>query len=221
MQPIVIDVEAIAIRDVDTYLEPVSAPDNYKKPKAIAAYLADARAKAIERAALDVDLAQIICIGLRLPGYATRVVSARTMSEPDMVALVWEEFAHHAGTFVTYNGLGYDVPMLLRRSLYLGVKAPYVACDRFRHPEVVDLMALLSMDGKLKAHGLQFYLNRFGYPKAGPDISGADVAARYAAGDWDAIEQHCRLDVEATAWLAERIGAVSKAVPVGQIAGAF
>lgn len=233
MQPIILDVEAVAIADVDTYLEPVSAPSNYKDEAKIAEYQREKRAELVERAALDVDLAQIVCIGMTMPYMYKRphceVMTAEHHSEHDMLARVWHVWrgctvsADGSPILVTFNGLNYDVPMLLRRSLYLGIPAPYIQCDRFRHPQILDLQAILSMDGKLKWRGLQFFLNRFGYPGGGPDITGADIAARYQAGDWAAIEQHCRMDIEATAWLAERIGAVPKRQQVGQQveAGAF
>lgn len=215
MQPIIIDVEAVAISDVETYIDPcTSAPDNYKRPEAISAYIAEANAKAIEKAALDVDLAQIVCLGVAFPQAPVRVKRTCDMSEADILSWLWDQWREYSevGTpmLVTFNGLGYDVPLLLRRSMYLGVKAPYISCDKYRHPQQIDLMSILSMQGKLKAHSLQFYLNRFGYTHGSPDITGAEIAERYAAGDWAAIEQHCRMDVEATAWLAERIGAIPK-----------
>lgn len=213
MQPIVLDVEAVAIQDAETYLEPVSAPSNYRDPDKIAAYEQDAKRETLAKAALDVDLARIIAVGLKVPDQPTFVMTLHNTSEAQMLTTVWEtwhDYRDRQPMLVTFNGLGYDVPLLLRRSLYLGIQAPYISCDKYRHPQQLDLMAILSMDGKLKYHGLQFYLQRFGYPKAGTDITGAEIAARYAAGDWDAIEQHCRQDVEGTAWLAERIGAVPK-----------
>jgi hypothetical protein len=218
MQPIVIDVEAVSIADVDTYLEPVSAPSNYKSVEAIEKYCAEKRAELIEKAALDVDLARIIAIGLSRPGYATEVWTAERRTEADLLEQLWDIWRTYSGQMprlVTFNGLSYDIPLLLRRSLYLSVPAPYIQCDRFKHPEVIDLMATLSMDGKLKFHGLSFYLNRFGYQGLEPDITGAEIAKAYAEGDWPAIERHCRLDVDGTKWLAERIGAIPKAQPLG------
>ena len=218
MQPIVIDVECVAIADADTYLEPISAPSNYKDEAKISAYIAEERARQLDKAALDVDLGRIIALGMKEPGQDTFVMTEYDSSEGTMLNLLWEQWAaHQRGNpmLVTFNGLGYDIPMLLRRSLYLGIKAPYIACDRFKHPQVIDLMAVLSMDGKLRMRGLQFYLQRFGYPASGQDMTGADVAKAYEAGDWTAIATHCRMDVEGTAWLAERIGMVPKQAAVG------
>ena len=221
MQPIILDVESIGIPDVETYLEPISAPANYKDPEKIAAYEREERAKQIERAALDVDLGQIICVGIYFGGVSS-VVSGRDWAEVSMLENLWQVWGRlDSPMLVTFGGLNFDVPLLLRRSLYLGIKAPYISCDRYRQPQQIDLMSILSMDGKLKWRGLQFYLNRLGYPHGGPDITGAEIAERYAAGDWAAIEQHCRMDVDATKWLAERIGAIPKMQPAEKAVGAF
>ena len=164
MQPFVIDVESVAIEGVDTYLEPVTAPSNYKSPDAIERYQVEKRKELVDRAALDIDLAQIIALGISRAGYATEVLTTQHTTESDILAWLWEQW--HKVDFadrqlVTFNGCNYDVPLLLRRSLYLGVKAPQIQCDRFKHPQVVDLMAWLSMDGKLKFHGLQFLFESF------------------------------------------------------------
>ena len=220
MTPIILDIETLGLPDASTYLEPAKAPDNYKDPIKIAAYIEEAQQKQLEQAALDVDLGRILCIGVSQLGHATRVYCLKDHTEADMLERLWDLWrATEDPTLVTYAGLQFDVPFLLRRSLYLSVRAPYLQCDRFRHPQVIDLMAILSMDGKLRARGLQFYLSRFGYAQGGSDITGADVAACYAAGDWAAIEQHCKMDVNATKWLAERIGAILRPASIGQAVG--
>jgi predicted PolB exonuclease-like 3'-5' exonuclease len=209
VQTFILDLETAPIADAADYLEPVAAPDNYKKPEAIAAYQAEAAAKQLERAALDVDLAQIICLGLQTPDGNTQIHHAGNVSEVQMLTWLWEAWGAapwEERQFVTFNGLRFDIPMLLRRSLYLGVKAPVIQMDRFKHPQVVDVMALLAVNDK--SHSMQFYLNRLKYPHGGPDITGKDVGDCYKAGDWTAIAEHCRQDVEATAWLARRVGAI-------------
>ena len=208
MQPFVIDCETIGIPNAADYLEPVTAPSNYKKPEAIAAYIAEETPKQLERASLDIDLAQIICLGIQTPDGNTLVYRGDKVTEVEMLTWLWEMWNAHPWDeriFVTFNGTSYDVPLLLRRSLYLGIKAPIIQCDRFKHPQIVDLMTSLNYGDIKKTHGLQFYLQRFGYPGGGQDVSGKDIAALHAAGDWDAIAEHCRADVDGTAWLARRI----------------
>ncbi len=224
MKSFILDLETAPIANAADYLEPVTAPANYSKPESIAKYIAEETPKQLAKCSLKADLNQIIALGVQGPDGNTMVYRGDQVSETEMLTWLWEQW--HAEPwderqFVTFNGLKFDIPILLRRSLYLGVKAPIIKCDRFKHPQVVDLMTWLNMDGVLDTYGLQFYLQRFNYPHGGPDVTGKDIGALYAAGDWAAIEQHCRMDVEATAWLAERIGAVPKRQPVGEAAGAF
>jgi hypothetical protein len=211
MRHLIIDVETVAIDDVATYLEPVSAPSNYKDEAKIAAYIAEETKRQTDKAALDIDLARIVAIGWREVGFhvAETWLCRDEVEEMTNLGKLWDTFwnvyipGHTVA--VTFNGLGYDLPLLLRRSLYLGVTAPKLQLDRFRHPDAIDLMQILCMDGRLKMHGLQFYANRFGL-KVDQDITGADVGAAVAAGDWAAVERHCAADVQTTYLLAKRMG---------------
>jgi len=211
MRHLVIDVETVAIPDVATYLEPVSAPSNYKDEAKIAAYIAEETKRQTDKAALDIDLARIVCLGFQLAGdeVPQTLLMKDELQETEMLGRFWDTFWKvyvPGGTVaVTFNGLGYDLPLLLRRSLYLGVTAPKLQLDRFRHPDAIDLMQILCLDGRLKMHGLQFYANRFKIPVE-QDITGADIGAAVAAGDWAAVERHCAADVQTTYLLAKRMG---------------
>jgi hypothetical protein len=218
MYPITLDIESVGIPDCETYLEPCKAPDNYKDPQKIEAYIREAREKQVEKAALDVDLGRVIALGINRPGYPTEVWTTERRTEADLLEQFWDIWRTHSGKggrMVTYAGLHFDLPFLLRRSLYLCVPAPYLQLDKYRHPDVIDVQAILSMDGKLTWRSLSFFLNRFGYDGLEPDITGAEIAKAYAEGDWPAIERHCCLDVDGTKWLAERIGAIPKLQPLG------
>src|SRR6185436_8685086 len=189
MRHLIIDVETTAIDDVATYLEPVSAPSNYRDEVKIKEYIEQETKRQTDKAALDIDLARIVCLGFQLAGdeVPQTLLMKDELQETEMLGRFWDTFWKvyvPGGTVaVTFNGLGYDLPLLLRRSLYLGVTAPKLQLDRFRHPDAIDLMQILCLDGRLKMHGLQFYANRFKIPVE-QDITGADIGAAVAAGDW-------------------------------------
>jgi hypothetical protein len=223
----VLDLESHAIPDAATYLtEPVDAPSNYKDPAKIEAWIAEAKQAQLDKAALDIDLARIVCLGTLQPGggmYAGPPLGHSDQPYPVLLSSLKDEtqemtvlgqfFSQHFSShntadwpiLVTFNGMGFDVPLLLRRALYLGVKAPAIQIDRYKHPHVIDLMALLNLDGRLKSHSLRFYANRFGIP-VDDESTGADIGSLVEAGDWAAVEQHCAADVHTTYALAKRMG---------------
>jgi predicted PolB exonuclease-like 3'-5' exonuclease len=201
---LVFDVETAPLEDVASYMGevPIEAPANYKDPVKIAAYVAAARAEQLDRCALDVDLCRIVAIGWWRE--CDRDVTLHVnLEERTMLNAFWNhaEDSHLVG----FNCLGFDLPVLLRRSLYLGVETPRVQIDRFKHPKVTDLMDELSYAGKLKARGLAFYCKRFGIDV--PDgVQGAQIGALVAAGEWEQVKSHCLADVQRTAFLAARLG---------------
>ncbi len=58
---------------------------------------------------------------------------------------------------------------------------------------------------------LHAFCKRFGIPVT-DTISGADIPALVAAGEWDQVKAHCISDVEATLALARRLGVVNPAM---------
>jgi predicted PolB exonuclease-like 3'-5' exonuclease len=213
MRYIILDLESHAIPDAATYLtEPVDAPSNYKDPDKIAAYIKDAKQAQLDKAALDIDLARIVCLGLHVvggEGASTHLLKDETQ---EMTALgqFFEWFPKSTTdwpTLVGFNLLGFDAPLLLRRALYLGVRAPNIQIDRFKHPNVIDLMDILNYSGRMKSHSLAFYCSRFGI-QVNDENSGKDIAALIAADNWAAVEAHCASDVQATYALAKRMGVI-------------
>ena len=102
---------------------------------------------------------------------------------------------------VGFNHLVFDLRVLLARSMLLGVSPPYINLDKYRTPHI-DLMDRLTFGGKLPARSLKWFAKRFGLP-VDDSVSGADIAVLAAAGDWLAIEAHCRSDIRLTKALYE------------------
>jgi predicted PolB exonuclease-like 3'-5' exonuclease len=215
---IVFDVEAVAIDGAGNYLEPVAAPGNYKDPEKIAAYCEQAQREALNRAALDIDLGRIVALGTMGDGESEPTVNlARDEDdERDILIEFWATVTapgFSRPTLIGFNCLGYDLPLMLRRSLYLDVKTPRFQMGKYRHDGIEDLMLSLSFDGAVKYRGLSFYAKRFGLDVE-DDTTGKDIAALHAAGDWEGIKAHCAADVRKTAMLARRVGVLASE-PVG------
>ena len=94
----------------------------------------------------------------------------------------------------------------MRRSLYLGIRAPQIAIDKYRHPQVTDLQQVLSFNGVLQWKTLDFFCKRLQLDVPEDEYTGADVGRLVAAGDWEAVRAHNLSDVGKTAKLAARLG---------------
>ncbi len=206
---LIFDLETAPLPDAADYLEPAEAPANYKDPAKIAAYIEQANAEALAKCGLDVDLCRVVAIGMQLEGCAVDTGTTERMTEADLLGAFWNVARDRH--LVGFACLQFDLPVLLRRSLYLGVPAPHIQIDRFKHPRVTDLMDELSFGGKLRLRGLSFYCRRFGIAVA-DELTGAEIAAAVAAGEWERIARHVEADVEKTAQLAARLGYFSGVV---------
>ncbi len=201
---VVFDIETCHLPDAADYMEPAEAPANYKDAAKIEAYVNEQSARDLERCGLDVDLCRVVAIGCQREGDPAPLAwTANDASEANMIGAFWDYTSEEH--LVGFNCLVFDLPVLLRRSLYLGIQAPLIQIDRFKHPRVTDLADELSYSGKLKWRGLSFYCKRFGIPST-DTLTGADIALAVTEGRWDDIAAHVVSDVAKTAALASRMG---------------
>ncbi len=206
---LVFDIETAPLEDAATYIEPAEAPANYKDPVKIAAAIAEKTAEALSKCSLDVDLCRVVAIGWqRECDDEPRSLHLGTATdEATMIRAFWNHAAD--AHLVGFNCLGFDLPVLFRRSLYLGVPTPRIQIDKFKHPQVTDLMRELDFNGLLRSRGLSFYCRRFGIDV--PDtLTGADIAQAVAEGRWDDIQRHVQADIQKTAALAGKLGFFSR-----------
>ncbi len=201
---LILDLETAPLPDAADYLEEPTPPSNYVKAEAIAGYIAKAKVEALAKCALDPDLARIVAIGW-LPDNQLRIGTVQLMSSEEIEQAALQDFwsAHRAAHFIGYN-VTFDLGMLLRRSLYLGVDAPAISLDKYRHPQWTDCMGILSGNDPSKRRSLAFYQKRMKLPAL--EGEGASVPGWVAAGEWDKVEAHLRADLVITAALAHRLG---------------
>lgn len=202
---IVFDIETAPLPEARDYLiEPVEAPANYRDPIKIAAYIEEKKAKQFDNCSLDPDLCQIVAISGWIEGAEQPFVChAGALSEADMLEYFWRKAVNRH--LVGYNCLAFDVPVLLRRSLYLGLPTPLIQVDKYRHPGVTDLQSILSFNGTTEWHSLDFYAKRFGFVVE-DGLTGADIGTAVREARWHDIETHVLADVRKTALLAARCG---------------
>jgi hypothetical protein len=105
---------------------------------------------------------------------------------------------------VTYNGRGFDLPVLALRSLRHGVAMSWYYQGRLRHRYSeeghLDLCDMLSDHGAARSLSLDAVARLIGLPgKVGVD--GSQVEGLYRAGKLDAIKSYCLADVAQTGLL--------------------
>jgi 3'-5' exonuclease len=128
-------------------------------------------------------------------------------SERELVQRFFEGLERYAPTLVSWNGSGFDLPVLAYRALRHGVNAHrywevgetdrdfrynnYLSRYHWRH---IDLMDVLSGYGASGRASLETVAQLIGLPgKLG--IGGAHVWAAYQRGEIKAIRDYCETDV--------------------------
>lgn len=230
----IIDIETYPIDGAADYLDPVepipepdlslvTAAKNLTDPVKVAADLekrkqaaieeyheqveqqARKRVELLERCALDLDLCRIVAVGWWAEDRPDPIVAV--IDDGTYEAAILRKFWADVDTRVTigYNQIGFDLPILLRRALYLGVETPAVNLDKYRSSHI-DLQQRLSLNGTKTYRSLNWYAKRFKLAVPADPNSGKDIGQLVADGQWDAIAAHCRADLVKTRALAERMG---------------
>src|SRR5688572_4992353 len=106
---------------------------------------------------------------------------------------------------ITWNGRGFDLPVLALRSLRHGLSWPWYYRDRdyrYRYSEEghLDLCDFLSDHGATRMTSLSGAARLIGLP--GKDgLDGSQVEGLYQAGQIESLRQYCLSDVAQTAFL--------------------
>lgn len=206
----IIDIETCGLPEAKDFAEPVAAPANYKDPEKIAAYIAEEQARQVSRAGLDLDLCRVVAVGLQREGASgVQVLTAQDENEErGLLTALWSQLLKiQHPVLVGFNHVAFDLPVLMRRSLYLNVAYPRLSLDKYRTPHI-DIMQHLTWNGLVKARSLKFYAKRFGI-RFDDAISGADIGGLVERGEWDQVIAHVTSDVELTAALARRVGVLA------------
>lgn len=211
---IVLDIETRALPEAAQWFDPVKPKANLVDPVKIAADIAEKEAARADGFGLDPDTCQTLAIGYAVVGGGDPfcdVTMGNEKIEKDAIEHLWWEYGKSADTrLVTFYGRQFDLPVLLRRSMYLGIKHPRISLDRWKSPHI-DVWDALTFGGALRtAHSLAFYARRCGFTTL-DKVDGADIGKLAAAGEWEKIREHCLSDVGLTHALAAKLGLLEAA----------
>lgn len=113
----------------------------------------------------------------------------------EIVRTFWNGVACHKAKLVTFNGRGFDMPLLELAAFRYGLSArEYYQNSRNRFNGPIDLMDWLSNFGACKmTGGLNLLAKLLGKPGK-MDVSGAQVYELYRAGKLQEINDYCLCD---------------------------
>jgi len=120
-------------------------------------------------------------------------------SEKEILEKFWVAIAH-SNKFVTFNGRGFDCPVLMLRSAMLKIKPsknlmPY----RYSSDQHIDLLEQLTFYNSVRKFNLDFFCKSFGIPSPkSSGVTGHDVAPMFKEGKFEQIARYCAGDLEAT-----------------------
>ncbi|RME36062.1 MAG: 3'-5' exonuclease [Gammaproteobacteria bacterium] len=131
----------------------------------------------------------------------------RDSTEAELVQRFFDGIERYSPVLVSWNGSGFDLPVLHYRALLHGISAPrywevgdeerafrynnYLGRYHWRH---IDLMDVLAGFSPRASAPLDQIAQLLGFPgKVG--MSGGDVWNRWLAGEIDAIRDYCETDV--------------------------
>ena len=108
---------------------------------------------------------------------------------------------------VSFNGRGYDGPVLSIRSAQLGVRpSRQMVPNRYAAGDHLDLMDILSFYGAMhERYKLDYWCRRFDVESPKGSIDGSQVTRAYRDGRIEDIGEYCLRDVRATAQLFQKL----------------
>ncbi len=149
------------------------------------------------------EFGHVVCIGM---GHDARgrgdlelkaLTAGRVEDERRILQEFWEVLrTRRDWRFVTYNGLAFDVPFLLRRSIYLGVEPTTGLPTRpFALESHFDVMRALANWERADSVRLDIVAELLALSKSPAGMEGSQVLGLWRAGRVDEIEAYCLGDV--------------------------
>ncbi len=193
----ILDIETAPHPSAKEWLGPVKPDARLKDEQKIKDDIAQKQADQLADCALHPDKCVIVALGYFDVGHTEPKVAV-CKNEDEEREVLTEFFATLGNArLVTFYGHKFDLIVLWRRAKYLHVKRPKLNIDRYKSPHI-DLWWELTEKGALReAPGLQFYGKRLGVGTL-DKVNGGDIPALVAAGDWQAVHDHCLSDIGLT-----------------------
>lgn len=154
----------------------------------------------------DPYLSRIVCIGIYYP-LTGQSIALTNDSEKVILESFWEQIKGYNGIYITFNGVQFDVPFIIKRSIVYGLKPSnlsFIQHTKFNaYPPHFDVML---QNGRYNGYSLKETCDFFGVPspKEG-SVSSSSVAQAYREGRIQEIADYCLRDLDSTYLLYQKI----------------
>ena len=127
--------------------------------------------------------------------------------EKELLERFWQIVERKRPRLVSFNGRGYDGPILMIRSAQNGIApSKNLVPNRYRVGEHTDLMDIFSFIGAWRErYSLDSWCRRFDVESPKGSIDGSQVGRAYREGRIEEIGEYCLRDVRATGELYSRV----------------
>jgi len=141
---------------------------------------------------------------------SVEVLGADRLGEEGLVGEFWSRLEAFDGQLVSYNGRGFDLPVLELRALHYGLSAPrYFGGERNglrqRFGRHLDLFDWFGNHGAVRLRGGLDLIAKLAGLRGKSDVSGADVQRLWERGAWDTIHRYCLDDAVQTYFVLLRV----------------
>lgn len=137
-----------------------------------------------------------------------KIASAERLVIAEALGMISSACAKRS-TVVSFNGKGFDVPVLRGRAALLGLTVPSIPWRRLLYPfsdeQHADLRLILGNDDRRANGTLQWWADAFGIHA---EEHGAEVFAWVQAGEWEKLNQYGLTEAQTLVELYERLQAV-------------
>jgi len=145
---------------------------------------------------------EIICIGLHKTIDDLEDSLVLTGEENHILARFWKILKSFKGLFISFNGLNFDIPFILKRSMkhsILPTNNDFLDLKRFSRNPHFDTKLVIGDWDKYAPGTLRLVCDYLGVssPKEG-EIKAENVEEQFKKGKIDAIAEYCLRDIHAT-----------------------
>jgi len=197
------DIETIADKSVIPFLPPVKPNGTLKDAIKIKADIEKKEIDRIAKLGLDPTTARICCFGWHYDFGKEKthhliLKDESPEAEKALIQKTWDILST-GDHFVTFNGISFDVPMLLMRSLINRVRpAVQISTKKYTIQNHTDVRAVLSNWDAYKPGTLDYYSRLLLGKTPKGEFDGSDVQMMYEMEMFEDIGNYCKQDTQCT-----------------------